>query len=101
MKEYTFCGYKIIAGSNARENDRLVLTSDNTDMWFHVQDSPGRHVVVKTCGDIPDEVIRYAANIASGGKKVCVSYTRILNVYKNRYSKHGEVEISDHFTVMA
>ena len=97
MKVYNYLGYEILAGRNSRENDKLVLTSNNTDIWFHVKDAPGRHVVVKSdSGEVPMKVLKYAAGIASGGERIDVIYSRIINVSKNKYSKSGEVQVEEY-----
>ncbi|MFM2393166.1 MAG: hypothetical protein RLZZ546_1148, partial [Bacteroidota bacterium] len=40
-------GSHIIYGENARDNDILTFTHKNkNDLWFHVQEYPGSHVIL-------------------------------------------------------
>jgi len=96
MKVFLFNGYQILVGQNARENDALVLGSSEGDMWFHIEDKPGSHVIIKKADDIDKGTIEYAARLAVPLKvigNVGVIYTDVYNVEKKRYSKPGEVTV--------
>ena len=75
-------------GKNAIQNAYVTHTyASRDDMWFHVKNAPGSHVVVKS--DVLDEeVIRTAAMLAARFSKmrhsssVPVDYTRIGHVRK-------------------
>ena len=60
-------GYKIIVGKNNRQNDYLttVLASKN-DLWFHVKNIAGSHVIV-FCGgkEVSDRTVYFAATLAA------------------------------------
>jgi predicted ribosome quality control (RQC) complex YloA/Tae2 family protein len=100
MKTFYINGYTIIAGQNARENDVLTLGASGNDMWFHAENIPGSHVIIKDAIGITQDIIQYAASLAADFSKargnannVNVIYTNIYNVEKNRFSKAGEVTV--------
>lgn len=92
-------GYRILVGRNNVMNDRLTLkTASNLDLWFHVKDTPGSHVIVKYDGrNFSDCVIREAAMLAAYNSKarassnVAVDYTLVKNVKKPNGAKPGMV----------
>lgn len=93
-------GFKIFVGRNNIQNDLLTLkTAKNYDMWFHVKDCPGSHVIVEAIKDKPftDELIRQAAMLACVNSKahlssnVAVDYTIVKNVHKPNGAKPGMV----------
>lgn len=60
-------GYAILVGRNARQNE--IVTFDEAgpdDLWLHVRDVPGSHVIIR-CGGQPvgEETIRAAAQLAA------------------------------------
>lgn len=99
-------GYKIFVGRNNVMNDKLTLkTAKNYDLWFHVKDTAGSHVVVQNDGrEFTDKVIREAALLASYNSKaghssnVPVDYTIIKNVKKPAGAKPGMVIYDDYKT---
>lgn len=92
-------GYQIFVGRNNMMNDRLTLkTAADSDMWFHVKDIAGSHVIVKNDGrGFSDTVIREAALLAAHNSKarsssnVAVDYTAVKNVKKPNGAKPGMV----------
>ena len=66
------------------------------DLWFHVKDSPGSHVILKT-DKVFDEDIKKAAYLAAlnsslaSANKVDVDYTEKKNVNKAKGAKDGMV----------
>ncbi len=68
-------GFDILAGKNNKQNDRLTLKeADKSDIWFHVKDSAGSHVIVKSGGStVPDSTLTEAAIIAATLSKVSES----------------------------
>lgn len=90
----------IFAGRNNAQNDLLTLkTAKNYDLWFHVKDCPGSHVIVQSQKNKPftDLVIRQAAMLAvvnskaAASSNVAVDYTLIKNVKKPNGAKPGMV----------
>lgn len=92
-------GFLIFVGRNNVMNDRLTLrTASNRDLWFHVKDTAGSHVIVKYDGrDFTDAVIREAAMLAAYNSKarassnIAVDYTAVKNVKKPNGAKPGMV----------
>ena len=77
------------------------------DLWFHVKEIPGSHVIVKSLGKaVPDETILEAAGLAalfSKGKdsdKVAVDYCPRKNVRKIRGGKPGMVIYDNYNTLV-
>lgn len=93
-------GFKIFVGRNNIQNDLLTLkTAKNYDLWFHVKDCPGSHVIVEAIKEKPftDKLIRQAAMLACVNSKahlssnVAVDYTIVKNVHKPNGAKPGMV----------
>lgn len=90
-------GSDIYVGKNSKQNDYITLkVARKEDLWFHVKDSPGSHVVLKT-DKIFDEDIKIAAYLAAlnsslaSENKVDVDYTEKKNVNKAKGAKDGMV----------
>lgn len=92
-------GFKIFVGRNNVMNDKLTLkAASNRDLWFHIKDGAGSHVIVKYDGRVfTDELIREAAMLAARNSKakdssnVAVDYTVVKNVKKPNGAKPGMV----------
>jgi predicted ribosome quality control (RQC) complex YloA/Tae2 family protein len=70
--EFEFKGYKIWVGKNAESNDKLTLKySFKEDLWLHVKDVPGSHVIIKHQAgkNFPKDVIERAAELAAYNSK--------------------------------
>ena len=66
---YWIEGYKVYVGRNARENQKLLEAARANDLWMHVRDLPGSHVLIRTDKqNLPESVLRSAA-------KLCVDFT--------------------------
>lgn len=79
----------ISVGKNNIQNDYLTnKLSKPNEMWFHIQNGPGSHVVVHKEGELTEEEIRTAAMLAahystsSISSSVAVDYTRVRNIKK-------------------
>jgi len=108
-------GYKVLIGRNARQNDQLIRDSARDNIWLHVRDHAGAHVVIVSDGGpetVPDSVLKKAAQLAAynskavrnGGQaqrggKVLVSYTLIKYVDKPKGAKPGLVRITNESTI--
>lgn len=106
-EEFSKEGYRILIGKNNLQNDMLTtrLASKN-DLWFHVKNIPGSHVVVFSCGaEVSDETVLKAALLAaknskaSSSSQVPVDYTLIKNVKKPNGAKPGMVIYNTNKTV--
>jgi len=81
-------GIDFLVGTNAKKNDLIThQLAHKDDLWFHVKDQPGAHVVAKTSIET-EGVIRYAANLAAlyspakYSSSVEVQYTQIKYLKK-------------------
>ena len=92
-------GYRVLVGKNNTQNDFITTKlATKSDMWFHVKNIPGSHVVV-FCGGEPlsDESLLFAAKLAakhsnaSNSSNVPVDFTPIKNVKKPSGAKPGMV----------
>ena len=101
----TSSGMTVLVGRNNTQNDRLThKIAENWDIWFHVKDIPGSHVILVTEGEEPsDSDYTEAAEIAAHfskakGDLVAVDYTRVKNVKKPQGSKPGFVTYKTNYT---
>lgn len=95
----------IYVGKNNLQNDYLTFKmASRKDMWFHVKDMPGSHVVVHS-ENLDEYTIRLASKIAayfSKGKhssSVPVNYTQIKTLKKPQGSKPGQVILNHYSTI--
>lgn len=95
-------GSIVYVGRNSKENDKLTFEFAKLgDLWFHVADVAGSHVVMKKGnGDFTMCDIVYAASLAklhSKAKnikvKVNVSYCDALCVVKEKHAPSGQVQL--------
>lgn len=105
-------GYEVLVGRNSRENDWLTLrTGAPYDLWLHVKDLAGAHVVLRLPSEaplddaLPDRALREAAQIAayhSEGRhssQVPVDYTLRRHVRKAPGGGPGQVLYDHHRTI--
>lgn len=102
-------GFKILVGRNNRQNDNLTMKlSAPDDLWLHVKDIPGSHVVIKNPEGtaLPDSTIQKAAETAAFyskarlSSKVPVDFTLRKHVRKPRGAKPGMVIYDNQTTVI-
>ncbi|MDA8115428.1 MAG: NFACT RNA binding domain-containing protein [Acidithiobacillus sp.] len=93
-------GFTILWGKNARENDRLTFrTAKPWDLWFHIQDLGGSHVVLRrenSQTSVPEPVLAAAARIAlqqSQSRAISgeVDWTEIRHVHRKPSGGPGQV----------
>jgi predicted ribosome quality control (RQC) complex YloA/Tae2 family protein len=99
MKKFVIDGFNVDVGQNARENDVLTLGSSGKDIWFHVENYPGSHVILRNpTEDMTKATIHEVAKLAAAHSKrvgkVNVIFTEAIHVEKRRFAKAGEVEVS-------
>lgn len=100
-------GYKILVGKNNLQNDYITTKlASKSDMWFHVKNIPGSHVVIFSGGnEISNETLLFAAKLAAKNSKaatssqVPVDYTNIKNVKKPSGAKPGMVIYTTNKTI--
>ena len=107
FREFTADGFKILAGRNNLQNDRLLKSVSQNDLWLHTQGYHSSHVVIVCEGkDVPDGVIKTAAEICAyysdgrAGTKIPVDYTRRKFVKKPPHSNAGFVIYTDYKTAL-
>lgn len=93
-------GFDIFVGKNNRQNDLLTFKkSRKDDLWLHVKDMPGSHVIIDLNGQAQasDVALKEAASLAAFYSKaressnVLVDYTIRKNVKKPNGAKAGMV----------
>ncbi len=91
-------GYEILVGRNNRQNDHLTFrTAGDYDLWFHTQEIPGSHVLLRLPPGISPEAmdLEFTADLAAfhsrarQSDQVPVIYTEPKNVYKPKGAKPG------------
>ena len=91
-------GLEVLVGRNNRQNDQLTFrTAGDYDLWFHTQEIPGSHVLLRLKpGIAPDAAdLQFAADLAAyysrarQSDQVSVVYTEPRHVYKPKGAKPG------------
>ncbi len=97
-RTYEIDGFRVRAGRNNTENDKLTFTAHSNDMWLHAKDYHSSHIVIESGGvKIPERVILTACEITAyyskgrDGGKTEVVYTEKKNVKKPSGAKPGYV----------
>ncbi|NLC40316.1 MAG: DUF814 domain-containing protein, partial [Clostridiaceae bacterium] len=101
--------FKIIVGRNNKQNDRITFRqARKDDLWFHIKDAPGAHVVIMAEGQkATEQTILEAAGLAAwyagtnraGGAGSSVDYCEVRHVRKPGGAKPGQV-IYDNFKTL-
>jgi len=100
-------GFKIYVGKNNKQNDYLTLKfAKKNDLWFHVKDAPGSHVILKNDNrDFTDNSLISAAKLAakysslSNSQNIPVDYTFKSNVKRHPAKKPGLVNYENYKTI--
>jgi predicted ribosome quality control (RQC) complex YloA/Tae2 family protein len=107
-RTFTFEGFEILVGRGEDDNDALTFdVAQPADLWLHVGDTPGSHVVVRSPkqGDFPKKVIERAAALAAWYSKardsrtVVVDYCKASQVSKPRGAPAGLVELASYESI--
>jgi len=94
--------YLILIGTNKHENFELIDNSLDTDVWFHIDNEPSCHVILKhegTVRELPKQVIKRCAYLCKINSKAktqshaTVIYTALQNVEKTDVI--GQVHVSN------
>ena len=105
-------GYDIYVGKNNLQNEEITFRmADSRDIWFHANDMPGSHVLLRTGGktidEIPDRAFEEAASLAawySSGRsqgKVEIDYLERKNVKKPSGAAPGFVVYYTNYSILA
>lgn len=101
-------GFTILYGRNNKQNEYLFRhESQPDDLWLHVRNAPGAHVIIKRAGggDIPERTLLEAAAIASrhsplrNSTSVDVDYTLRKHVRKPKGARPGFVTYRNFRTI--
>lgn len=98
-----------MVGRSNRQNDHLTFkTARPDDIWLHVKNAPGAHVILQPAGggSAPsDTALREAAALAAyfssarGAGNVPVDWTRARHVRKPKGARPGMVIYDHHQTI--
>ena len=106
---YTFKGYDVLVGKNAKSNDELTTKIANkNDCWLHAKDVSGSHVVIRNSSGktIPVDVLEWAAQLAAWFSKrktdsICpVIHTEKKYVRKIKGTPAGLVKVEKENVIM-
>ncbi|MBM7549380.1 Rqc2 family fibronectin-binding protein [Peptoniphilus gorbachii] len=100
-------GFDIFVGKNNRQNDYLThKKAKKNDLWFHVKDAPGSHVILKNDNrDFTNNALLRAAKVAakysslSKSQNIPVDYTFKANVKRHPANKPGLVNYTNYKTI--
>lgn len=109
-QEYgTSDGYTILIGKNNLQNERLTCrTARPDDLWFHLKNAPGSHVILRTsehAGSVTAHAVECAAALAAwyssarNTNKADVDYTRVKHVRKQPGGRPGMVNYTNYKTI--
>ena len=102
----TASGFDIYIGKNNIQNDELRSLGRKSDLWFHVKDYHGSHVLLCTYGMEPSEKdILEAAKAAAehseiSGQNALVDFTQLKYVKKPSGAKPGFVTYTNQKTLV-
>ena len=107
IKIKTEDGFDIFVGKNNRQNDYLThKKAKKNDLWFHVKDAPGSHVILKSDNrDFTNNALLTAAKVAakysslSKSQNIPVDYTFKANVKRHPANKPGLVNYTNYKTI--
>jgi predicted ribosome quality control (RQC) complex YloA/Tae2 family protein len=100
-------GYEMIVGRNDKQNDDLVRHSNGRDIWFHVRDFPGSHVIIRAMKnkEVPFDTIVHAAKLAlkfskkAQDMKGTIVYTFVKNLKRPKGAAPGKVLVTHEKTL--
>ena len=106
FRAYEKAGFRIFAGRNNLQNDKLLKTGAPEDIWLHAQKYHSCHVLIRTEGrSVPEETLLFAAGICAkysdgNGDRIPVDHCKLKYVKKPPKAKAGFVTYSDYKTVL-
>jgi predicted ribosome quality control (RQC) complex YloA/Tae2 family protein len=99
-REFKVDDFTIWVGKNAKGNDEMLKLAAKNDLWLHVKDWAGSHIIVRKKGrEFPKDVIDKAAKLAVAFSKaksnslVSVIVTEKKYVVKPKNAVIGEVRV--------
>ncbi len=99
-------GTLILVGRNNKENDHLTFkVAKKSDLWLHVKDAPGSHVILKS--ESPSEATLYEAALVAAhfskfkeATKAPVDVVTVKELWKPNHAKPGFVLFTGQRTLM-
>lgn len=102
---YDVDGFCIYRGKNNIQNDELTFKiASSNDIWLHVKNEHGSHVLIITQGrKVPDKVLKIASEITASTKSASieVDYTERRNVKRKPNAHPGQVIYVNYKTILA
>lgn len=102
-------GYEMLVGRTDRDNDTLTMkVAKSYDLWFHVADYPGSHVVLRNPQRqaVPPRSLTEAAQLAAQfsharrDARVAVNYCERKFITKQKGAPPGQVRLSSFKTML-
>jgi len=85
IEQFFIDDFIVLVGKNEKGNIKLLKESKANDIWLHIKDKKGAHVIIKTNKKkVPEDVIIKAAKLAlifSNQQEGVVDYTQRRNLY--------------------
>ena len=100
-------GFPILVGRNARQNEIVTFNeAGRDDLWLHVRDGPGAHVVIRCGGQpVPELTLNFAARLAAwysgqrGNAGVAIAVTPRRYVTRMAGGRPGQVHYRGEETI--
>ena len=108
LLSFDYKGFQIFVGRNNKENEEISFSKGQpNDIWMHIKDIPGSHVLIlRNNQELPEDVLIYAANLAceyskaKKGDKVTVDYCERKFIKKIKNSKPGNVTYTNFYSLL-
>ena len=108
LLSFDYKGFQIFVGRNNKENEEISFSKGQpNDIWIHIKDIPGSHVLIlRNNQELPEDVLIYAANLAceyskaKKGDKVTVDYCERKFIKKIKNSKPGNVTYTNFHSLL-
>ncbi len=108
LLSFDYKGFQIFVGRNNKENEEISFSKGQpNDIWMHIKDIPGSHVLIlRNNQELPEDVLIYAANLAceyskaKKGDKVTVDYCERKFIKKIKNSKPGNVTYTNFHSLL-
>jgi len=108
LLSFDYKGFQIFVGRNNKENEEISFSKGQpNDIWMHIKDIPGSHVLIlRNNQELPEDVLIHAANLAceyskaKKGDKVTVDYCERKFVKKIKNSKPGNVTYTNFHSLL-
>ena len=108
LLSFDYKGFQIFVGRNNKENEEISFSKGQpNDIWMHIKDIPGSHVLIlRNNQELPEDVLIYAANLAceyskaKKGDKVTIDYCERKFVKKIKNSKPGNVTYTNFHSLL-